>query len=61
MGDGPINGRQRHDSDLEVAVPVLQGIRIDELVSKLEEEEEEGSDLHLKVGAPPVIRAYGML
>ena len=38
---------------------MLQQTNIDELVSKLVEL--EGSDLHLKVGAPPAIRTHGLL
>jgi twitching motility protein PilT len=38
---------------------VLQQIHVDELVSKLVQM--EGSDLHLKVGAPLMIRANGVL
>src|SRR5918998_5717821 len=35
------------------------GVKVDELVSKLVRM--EGSDLHLKVGVPPGIRAHGLL
>ncbi len=38
---------------------MLQQTKVDELVSKLVQA--EGSDLHLKVGAPPVIRVHGEL
>ena len=38
---------------------MLQQIQIDTMVSKLVEL--EGSDLHLKVGAPPAIRKHGLL
>lgn len=38
---------------------MLQQTQIDTLVSKLVEM--EGSDLHLKVGAPPAIRRHGLL
>ncbi len=38
---------------------MLQQTKIDELVSKLVQA--EGSDLHLKVGAPPAIRVHGEL
>jgi len=38
---------------------VLRQPRIDELASKLVQK--EGSDLHLKVGAPPAIRVHGLL
>ena len=38
---------------------MLQQTQIDTLVSKLVEM--EGSDLHLKVGAPPAIRVHGLL
>lgn len=37
----------------------LQQPRIDELASKLVQK--EGSDLHLKVGAPPAVRVHGLL
>ena len=38
---------------------MLQQINIDELVTKMVEM--DGSDLHLKVGSPPAIRARGLL
>lgn len=38
---------------------MLQQTQIDTLVSKLVEM--EGSDLHLKVGAPPAVRTHGLL
>ncbi len=38
---------------------ILGQPRIDELVSKLVQK--EGSDLHLKVGAPPAVRVHGLL
>lgn len=38
---------------------MLQQLRIEELASKLIQK--EGSDLHLKVGAPPVVRVHGLL
>jgi twitching motility protein PilT len=38
---------------------VLQQLRIDDLVSKLVQQ--NGSDLHLKVGAPPAVRVRGLL
>ncbi len=38
---------------------MLQQTQVDTLVSKLVEL--EGSDLHLKVGAPPAIRRHGLL
>jgi twitching motility protein PilT len=41
------------------ADPASPGVRIDELVRKLVRM--EGSDLHLKVGVPPGIRAHGLL
>jgi twitching motility protein PilT len=41
------------------ANPTSSGVKIDELVSKLVRM--EGSDLHLKVGVPPGIRAHGLL
>lgn len=46
-------GRRRRDRS------VLQQMRIDELVSRLVQE--NGSDLHLKVGAPPAVRVRGLL
>ena len=54
---GPINGGERFERT-EV-VSVLQQGHVDELVSKLVEN--EGSDLHLKVGAPLAIRVHGSL
>jgi twitching motility protein PilT len=41
------------------ADPASPGVKIDELVRKLVRM--EGSDLHLKVGVPPGIRAHGLL
>jgi twitching motility protein PilT len=41
------------------AAPTPPGAKIDELVSRLVRM--EGSDLHLKVGVPPGIRAHGLL
>src|SRR5918998_4757486 len=41
------------------ADPASPGVKIDELVSRLVRM--EGSDLHLKVGVPPGIRAHGLL
>jgi Tfp pilus assembly pilus retraction ATPase PilT len=38
---------------------LLQQTKVDELVSKLVQI--EGSDLHLKAGAPPVVRVHGEL
>jgi twitching motility protein PilT len=38
---------------------VLRQSQIDELASKLVQK--EGSDLHLKVGAPPAVRVHGLL
>ena len=49
--ENPANGRG--------AEPASTGAKIDELVSELIRM--EGSDLHLKVGVPPGIRAHGLL
>jgi twitching motility protein PilT len=38
---------------------VPQQTQIDEMTSKLAQR--EGSDLHLKVGAPPAIRVHGLI
>ena len=38
---------------------VLQQMRIDDLVGRLVQR--NGSDLHLKVGAPPTVRVRGLL
>ena len=37
----------------------MQQTQIDEMVSKLVQK--DGSDLHLKVGAPPAVRVHGLL
>jgi len=38
---------------------VLQQLRIDDLVTRLVQQ--NGTDLHLKVGAPPAVRVRGLL
>jgi twitching motility protein PilT len=55
--DDPAGYGQANPASL--ARTTTSGVRIDELVSRLVRM--EGSDLHLKVGVPPGIRAQGLL